>query len=97
VQEQNSKRYKQLSSETSHNSLAELRNQSIDTDIPLILSEREPEIINHYEADLLRAEWFVITGSIQLIWPRDGQKYAHGPSRKVFAVFGHLNGISNTI
>jgi hypothetical protein len=46
----------------SENSLAELRNPHFDKQIySLTLSEREPEIINHYEADLLRAELFVIT------------------------------------
>jgi hypothetical protein len=59
----------------SHDSLAELRNPHFEKQIYcLTLSEREPEIINNYEAALLRAELFVTIASRQLLWPRDGQK-----------------------
>jgi hypothetical protein len=59
----------------SHDSLAKLRNLNLDKRIySLTLSEREPEIINHYEAELLRAELFVTTASRHLLWSRDVQK-----------------------
>jgi len=56
-------------------SLAELSKSDFDKQVySLTLSERGPEIINHYEADLLRAELFVTTASKHLLWPKDGQQ-----------------------
>jgi hypothetical protein len=82
----------------SHDSLAELRNPHFDKQTySLTLSEREPEIISHYDAKLLRAELFVITASNNFYGPGLAERRPTRPSRKVFAAFGHLYGISNTI
>jgi hypothetical protein len=44
----------------SHDSLAELRNPRFDTQThALPLLAREPEIMHHYYADLLRASFFL--------------------------------------
>jgi hypothetical protein len=80
----------------SHDSLAELRNPHFDKQIySLTLSERGPEIISHYDANLLRVELFVTTA--YFYGPGLAERRLTRPSRKVFAAFGHLYGISNTI
>jgi len=51
----------------SEDSLAEVRNPNFDKQIySVTLSEREPEIITHYDANLLRAEMFVTTPSMTI-------------------------------
>jgi len=67
----------------SHDSLAELRNQRTDTQIYCIpLSVKQPEIINNYGADILRAELFVTTASKQLLWCRAGKRSPTGHQGK---------------
>jgi hypothetical protein len=67
----------------SEDSLAELRNPNFDKQIySVTLSEREPEIITHYDANMLRAELFVTTQSTPFSmtqgWPKGGPHIPKG-------------------
>jgi hypothetical protein len=67
----------------SEDSLAEICNPNFDKQIhSFTLSEREPEIITHYDANLLRAKLFVTTPSkrtsITQGWPKGGPHIPQG-------------------
>jgi len=71
----------------SEDSLAELRNPNFDKQIySFTLSEREPEIITHYDAYLLRAELFVTTPSktisITQGWQKGGPQIPQEKQRR---------------
>jgi hypothetical protein len=83
----------------SEDSLAEFCNPHLDKEIySFTLSERQPEIISHYDANLLRANCLSPPSLYNFYGPGLAQRRPTRSSREVcvYAILGHLNGISNT-